>query len=349
MFLSVIMFFGIKKRVNLKVILALIMLIAMVDIFTANKNVYQNMDKKEFLKSGGSIEFLQRDKSLFRIFDSPATLKQNMYVPERDYFEGMAGLKERVVSDRRVSFGIYDAYGYGSLYNRRHEEIMDIIGRSKTPDETNLLNLLNVKYVISPKDLKIIGYSLARKAEKANIYENKNCLPRAFLADRAVVIKDAKKILEKMKSKDFEPEEDVILEEVLDSSAAFGDETRSNNITRSSAPLLQYSSSERAERVSREEAVNILKYEPNYVEIEAIVGESKFLVLSDTYYPGWKVYVDGKPDKIYRADYILRGVKLTQGKHIVRFIYDPFSFKIGFMITLATIGVLLGLWIFRWR
>jgi hypothetical protein len=324
MFLSVVMFFGIKTRVNLKVVLAFILLIAVVDIFTANKNVYQNMDAKEFLKPGGSIEFLQHDKGLFRIFDSPATLRQNMFVPERDYFEGMSGLKERVVSDRGVSFGIYDAYGYGSLYNRRHEEVMDIIIGSKTPDETNLLNLLNVKYVISPKDFKIDGYSLARKADKANIYENENYLARAFLADKAIIIKGGKKILEKMKSKEFEPGKKVILEEDF--------------VIKPSVVGSQLSAQ-----------VRILKYEAGEVIIEAETSAPRFLVLSDTYYPGWKAYVDGKIDKIYRADYILRAVYLAPGRHIVRFTYDPFSFKIGSVVTLATIGVLLGLWIFRWR
>ncbi len=324
MFLSVVMFLGIKRRVSVKAVLALILLIAAVDIFTANKNVYQNMNTAEFLKPGDSIGFLQRDKNLFRIFDSPATLRRNMFVPERDYFEGMSGLKERVVSNRGVSFGIYDAYGYGSLYNKRHEEVMDIIIRSKMPDETNLLNLLNVKYVISPKDFKINGYRVARKADKANIYENENCLPRAFLADKAVIIKDEKKILEKLKSKDFEPEKEVILEE-------------------------DFVNAHRAESIEQRAVANILKYDPGEVIVEAETSAPRFLVLSDTYYPGWKAYVDGKIDKIYRADYILRAVYLTPGRHIVKFTYDPFSFKIGAMITLATIGVLSGLWIFRWR
>jgi uncharacterized membrane protein YfhO len=324
MFLSVVMFLGIKRRVSVKAVLALILLIAAVDIFTANKNVYQNMNTAEFLKPGDSIGFLQRDKNLFRIFDSPATLRRNMFVPERDYFEGMSGLKERVVSNRGVSFGIYDAYGYGSLYNKRHEEVMDIIIRSKMPDETNLLNLLNVKYVISPKDFKINGYRVARKADKANIYENENYLARAFLADKAVIIKDEKEILEKLKSKDFEPEKEVILEEDF-----------------------SYTSDER--RTTNDKKAVVSKYAASEIIIEAETSAPRFLVLSDTYYPGWKAYVNGKIDKIYRADYILRAVYLTPGRHIVKFTYDPFSFRIGAMITLATIGVLSGLWIFRWR
>ncbi|MBU1912058.1 MAG: YfhO family protein, partial [Candidatus Omnitrophica bacterium] len=347
MFLSVVMFFGIKKRVSINTVLVFILLVALVDIFTANKNVYQNMGIKEFLKPGDTIEFLQRDKSLFRIFDSPATLRQNMFVPEKGYFEGNRALIERVVSNRGVSFGIYDAYGYGSLYNRRQEEIMNIIVRSNLPGETNLLDLLNVKYVISPKDFKAAGYRMleengarpglspgflgrnteprlqsGRMYKKVNVYENENFLPRAFLAKKAVVIKDEKKILEKLKSKDFNPAREVILEE------DFRDKRQGTG-------------------GKRNEKVDILKYEPSYVEIEAYIDAPGFLVLSDTYYPGWKAHVDGKPNRIYKADYTLRAVYLEQGKHIVKFTYDPFSFKIGAMITLATIGILLGLWIKR--
>ncbi|MDP2920820.1 MAG: YfhO family protein, partial [Candidatus Omnitrophota bacterium] len=346
MFLSVVMFLGIKKRVSVAAVLVIVLLVAMADIFTANKNVYQNLEKQEFLKPGSAIEFLREDKDLFRIFASPMTLRQNMFVPEKDYFKGMEALRERVVSNSGVSFGIYDAYGYGSLYNRRHEEIMDIIVRSKSPDETNLLKLLNVKYVLSPKDLRVSGYSMVKKAEKVNIYKVGDFLPRAFLADHATVIKDKLKILEKIKSKSFEPLKEVVMEEVLDSSAK-------------ADSLEQYSSSERAKhapyeiedfrmgRVSREESVNILKYEPSYIEIEVQIDAPKFLVLSDTYYPGWKVRVDGKIGKIYRADYILRAVFLERGRHIVRFTYDPFSFKIGSVLTLATLFVIILYWLFR--
>jgi len=322
MFLSVAMFFGIKKRVSINIVLALILLAALVDIFTANKNVYQNISVKEFLKPGSTIEYLQKDKSLFRIFDSPSTLRQNMFVPEKDYLEANQALIERIVSNRGVSFGIYDAYGYGSLYNRRQSEVMNIIGMGKAPDETNLLNLLNVKYVISPKDLKINGCRVVKKATKVNIYENENFLTRAFLAEKVAIIKDEKKILEKLKSKKFEPEKEVILEE-------------------------DFVIAQSVEGSGHGAIARILKYGPGEVIIEAEMLAPRFLVLSDMWYPGWKARVDGKLDKIYRADYILRAVYLKPGKHIVKFTYDPFSFKIGVIITLGTIGVLLGLWIKR--
>jgi uncharacterized membrane protein YfhO len=125
-----------------------------------------------------------------------------------------------------------------------------------------------------------------------------------------------------MKTKEFMPEKEVILEEDF-----------------------SYTSDER--RTTNDEKVSVTRYKSKEVIIEARVNAPKFLVLSDTYYPGWKASVDEKPSKIYRADYILRAVYLEPGKHIVRFTYDPFSFKIGTIITLFIIFVLVYVMFFR--
>jgi hypothetical protein len=75
-----------------------------------------------------------------------------------------------------------------------------------------------------------------------------------------------------------------------------------------------------------------------------------FLVLSDTYFPGWKAFVDGKEEKILRANYNFRAVPLTAGTHRVEFVYDPLSFKLGAIITFLTIIGCFGIgWISRRR
>ncbi|PIY84748.1 MAG: hypothetical protein COY77_00925, partial [Candidatus Omnitrophica bacterium CG_4_10_14_0_8_um_filter_43_18] len=55
----------------------------------------------------------------------------------------------------------------------------------------------------------------------------------------------------------------------------------------------------------------------------------------------WKAIVDGKYQKIIRADYILRAVYLTPGSHHVEFIYSPMSFKLGIIISLLTLLIIL--------
>ncbi len=312
MFLALLMFLPSKTRVKLSLILPILLCVSFMDIFTANRHVYQNMDIGEYLKPGPSVEFLKSDKGLFRIFNSPATIKQNIFVPERGYFDGVRSLKERMVTNRNVSFGIYSVYGYGSLYNGRHEELVKAIAEGGSPDETNLLNLLNAKYIISPRVFEAKGYRMVKKGKRANIYENENVLPRAFLVGKVVVIKDKGEVLKRLKSRDFNPAKEVILEQDL-----------------------SFTNGERRTTNGRE-TVNILKYSPGEVVIRANISAPRFLILSDSYYPGWKAYVDGSRTKIYRADYILRAVHLKPGRHIIKFTYDPFSFKMGAIITLLT-------------
>jgi uncharacterized membrane protein YfhO len=63
--------------------------------------------------------------------------------------------------------------------------------------------------------------------------------------------------------------------------------------------------------------------------------------MSDTYYPGWRVFVDGVEERIYCANLGFRAVFLTKGAHEVKFVYKPKVFKIGLIISLITILLLI--------
>ncbi|TKS58032.1 MAG: hypothetical protein EWM72_03290 [Nitrospira sp.] len=62
-----------------------------------------------------------------------------------------------------------------------------------------------------------------------------------------------------------------------------------------------------------------------------------WLVLSDAFYPGWEATVDGTPVPIYRADYAFRAIPLSEGTHLVRFVYHPLSYRLGRWISLGTL------------
>ena len=77
----------------------------------------------------------------------------------------------------------------------------------------------------------------------------------------------------------------------------------------------------------------------NSIEIVFAVDTNKsgWLVVADTWYPGWKANVDDKPVPIARANYMFRAVEVPEGNHIVKFIYRPFSFYLG--IALSSLGL----------
>ena len=67
--------------------------------------------------------------------------------------------------------------------------------------------------------------------------------------------------------------------------------------------------------------------------------------LGDTYYSGWKAELDGKETPVLRADYLLKVVVVSPGRHRIRFFYRPNSFYFGLGLTLVSGAVIL--WLMR--
>jgi len=92
--------------------------------------------------------------------------------------------------------------------------------------------------------------------------------------------------------------------------------------------------------------VEQVRYRPNHVTIKTRQKGNGFLVLMDSYFPGWTVKVDGKEKPILRANHFYRAVQLDPGEHTLEFEYFPEGFKLGLMISgisllLLTLGCLL--------
>jgi hypothetical protein len=78
------------------------------------------------------------------------------------------------------------------------------------------------------------------------------------------------------------------------------------------------------------------------LEVQTSSLRPSFLVTSDIYYPGWKVYVDGAPAQLFLANYAFRGVKLPAGQHQVRFEFAPGRFYFGAGISVLSLLILTG-------
>ena len=87
----------------------------------------------------------------------------------------------------------------------------------------------------------------------------------------------------------------------------------------------------------------ILQYSNNNISLVTNADCQALLYLSDTYYPGWKAYVDEQETEILRANYAFRAVVVPSGNHTITMSYDPLSFKIGYYISLVSIvGLITG-------
>ncbi|MDX2167739.1 MAG: YfhO family protein [Deltaproteobacteria bacterium] len=93
----------------------------------------------------------------------------------------------------------------------------------------------------------------------------------------------------------------------------------------------------------------ITTYQPNAVELVTGARQAAMLVLSETFYPGWRATLDGAAVPIVRVNGVLRGVALPAGEHRVRFDYRPRALAIGAAVSGTTLLALAGLCVWRLR
>src|SRR5262249_24687535 len=84
-------------------------------------------------------------------------------------------------------------------------------------------------------------------------------------------------------------------------------------------------------------------YAPNRVAVAVDDGPAGYLVLTDVWYPGWQCTIDGQPSRVYRANYLFRGVPLTAGPHQFVFRFAPASYHQGRLISAVALAAVAGL------
>jgi len=267
-----------------------------------------------------SIQFLQSDSSIYRVIRGP--LSRKVFPP-----------------NSLAVYGISDVQGYSGIVLDYYVDFLNLVEegvsgprrvhslRYAASLSSRLLDLLNVKYVITIADPGHEMVTLERSDPdldlaydgEVKIYENRDVLPRAFFVSQYRVVQGSAEGLGLLSRDDFDPATYVILEKEPD-------------------PLTTSIDAELAQP-----RVEILDYTPNKVIVRAVSATDGFVVLSDLYYHGWKAFVDGVPQEIYKADYAFRAVQLEAGEHRIEFVFDPMSFKIGATVSLGTLSLAVSL------
>ena len=94
--------------------------------------------------------------------------------------------------------------------------------------------------------------------------------------------------------------------------------------------------------VAAEDEVLITHDAPASIGLRARLGAPGLLVLSEVTYPGWRVYVNDRPARLYEADGVLRAVLLPEGESRVVFRLVPLTFYAGIAISFLTVLLIVG-------
>jgi len=221
------------------------------------------------------------------------------------------------------AYRVYSASGYSSpLKLARYETFLD------EADPVQALQILGVRYLLTRGQMGAdvaATYPLVYSDADSYVYENENWLPRAFVVHRAIGAASPAEALAHFKLRKADPRRTVILE----AETPFPPPEKPSSTAASTAKIVQEN--------------------PQVVEIEANLAAAGYVVLLDTFYPGWVATVDGQPAPIFRADYLGRAVFAPAGSHTIRFEYRPWSFRAGLGLAAGAMVVLgmVAFWSYR--
>jgi hypothetical protein len=186
-----------------------------------------------------------------------------------------------------------------------------------------------VSYPLSPVMGDLTDPSRWRHVEdtgEVRVYENLRAVPRVWLVSEVLTAK-AEEILQTLHSsllpdgRIFNPSQVALVEEPFTFKAKEWDES-------ATAKLVHLSNTR--------------------MEIQTNSGSPSFLVVSDVYYPGWKASVDGVDTRLFQTNYVLRGIMVPSGSHVVHLKFEPRSFYYGAGIS-SGFSVLFILFLLQFR
>lgn len=143
-----------------------------------------------------------------------------------------------------------------------------------------------------------------------NLIPIDNALPRAYVTNSYLVARS--------NAESF----DLLTRKISDIRTAVVESGQPNFLTKDVAPLIS--------------TAKIEIYQPNYVKISSETAEDGLLVLTDTNFPGWEAFVNGKKAEIYQTNYLFRGVLVTKGLNKVEFRYNPAFLSESILISFGT-------------
>jgi hypothetical protein len=216
------------------------------------------------------------------------------------------------MSEARTSYAHHSLGGYHGAKLRRYQDLYDSCLLKETNQlykdaqqgsldftKYGVINMLNTKYVVYGP-------------EAANVIPNPNANGAAWFVKEVVPVNSPTEELKKTET--IDTKQTAVIDQSKFATSLF------EGISLDSANTIQ-----------------LVEFKPSYLKYETESTTDGLAVFSEIYYPkGWHALIDGKETTLLRANYVLRALKIPQGKHVVEFKFEPKPYLIGNKVTLAS-------------
>jgi hypothetical protein len=233
----------------------------------------------------------------------------------RTYVAGIhrPGTADLLVNNRSIRLGLDDIQGYNPVQIQRYVKYFQAInGQGQSYHAANvlhtglyspLLDMLNVRYIVIPAGIPpgrpdlvhlVQRYPTVYQDETSRILERTTVLPRYWVVHEANTLRTGL---------------------ILSTFAAGEVDPRTTSLLDTRAPDLE------PLPAGESDSIQIIHRSADEIRLRVTVASDAMVMLSEVWDPHWSATVDGQETRIYRANYLFRGIRVSDGTHeiVLRF------------------------------
>jgi hypothetical protein len=304
------------------------------------------------------------DLMMFAVPFNPGAPKETYYPLNVAAIQNLKSLPEARITgsfrtlmpETATGYGLGDLRGYDALAPLRYYRWWEHRGIGNLPadwygyllqirnPEHPAWTLLNFGYLLTAPNQPAPNpnrFDLISKGKDAAIYRSKVVRPRAWLASTVQKYDASEQVLDRVAKMDFDPEQVVLVDKQIEDAT-----NRKLAAAERDQPLTLDEWHRENSIAANIKALGFVAQKRPEVVSVVVSGGGGWLVVADTYFPGWTATIipeHGKEQSaaIWPAYGVMRAVKLppTTGALIVEMRYLPMSWRIGSMIAIVAWGV----------
>jgi hypothetical protein len=301
---SILIWSFLRYRYKKEYFIFSILILVMIDLITVDRRY---LDSDDFVKKSANV--------------IPFAMTQaDQYIKQDTSSYRVLNLAANTFNDASTSYYHQSIGGYHGAKLKRYKELIDYnlgtdVSRLRSllqkPDSNTevevarqpIINMLNTKFIIYNPD--------------APPLVNKGALGNAWFVFEYKLVPNADSEIVAMNY--FNPKQTVIVDE------RFKDNLAGFNFAFDTTAT-----------------ISLIQYKPNHLTYKSSANAEQLAVFSEIYYDkGWNAYVDGKPADHFRANYVLRAMRVPAGQHTVEFKFEPAVVQTGEKISLAGSAMIL--------
>ena len=221
------------------------------------------------------------------------------------YVQSRGELARIVYDDKAIPYNIGDWYGI-EAFNAYAASVVDSLWQHHI-FSPRVQDIIGIRYYfeLTPQRSDLREVFQGRSGVK--VFENAKAFPRAWAVHGAGEVADSKQARAKLEDPQFDARHSVFL------------------VGQAPPKLASCEGDD----------VWMPQHQPNYVMIRAAMNCRGMVILTDSWFPGWRTTVDGKPAKTYKAYGAFRGILVDTGHHVIEMRYRPWSVFAGAAMTLT--------------